>query len=61
MKLSLTIAGRSFTLDVSARMQPDETLPPATPEPDRQGATCGDIERAPSWDHDQRPQVGFRT
>lgn len=24
------------------------------------GSTCGDVERAPPWDHDERPRIGFR-
>lgn len=28
-------------------------------EPDPQGATCGDLERRASWDHDDREPVGF--
>lgn len=57
MRLTLTVAGRTFALDLTAARD-DQA---AQPEPDRQGATCGDLERAPAWDHDERPPVGFRS
>lgn len=55
MRLALEICGQilTFTWD---KVEPE----PPPREPDPQGSTCGDLERAERWDHDQRVPVGFR-
>lgn len=54
MRFLLEIAGCFVDLSTGR----SELEPERTPEPP-QGATCGALERVPSWDQDQRSPLGF--
>lgn len=59
MKLTLEVAGRRLALDLSLGTVADSDPPGFEPSP--QGSTCGDLDKAPAWDHDHRPSIGFRS
>lgn len=58
MKVTVEAFGRRLKVHATkTRPRPPESAPPWEPAP--QGCTCGDLERAPSWDHDNRQPLGF--
>lgn len=56
MRLTLDILGRRYVLHLTS-----QRAAPLALEPEPQGATCGELERAPAWDHDRREPIGFGT
>lgn len=56
MRLTIDVAGRRFTVELAAqRARPDDVDVEVPP----QGATSGELERRPGWDHDEREPIGF--
>ena len=54
MRLTLEIRSRILSIGW------DRADPATEREPDPQGSTCGDLERAERWDHDSRVPIGFQ-